>query len=471
MSMNTWATNFIETAPNDEVFDILAHLVGDRRTALNEVWSNHGASDALYIEAYNKLSVKLAERFVDQSLSDAQFDHVLNVERRPTVLRKLATSERNSLARARQLLNHPAANHAVAASLMEDGVYAGLFTAADWSQLEPLALGRHRVRAWLEHPEGFSDEHIAEAMRTYESWSVRAFPSDEINWLVATRPNLVRPLLDLPLEHVQAALAGSRSLTDVADQRRVLGYNAKGEYSPLLDKGKQMWNLVRFIHNPVSDVELVKDAIDRLKAIDFGSGEDAQRRLERHPAAVTTPFESVEDPDEISWLIQRVQPRQGTFSTKMRSWDIMPLLSNRNLTDGQFKSLVTLVTRQYGRFTARAIDQVAQLAESHDADWARSLHLISDPASAAPDIDRFRERDRAAYAAAESEFLETYSQRDRAYSTQWMPGDQGARGFLAALHRGLGNNPGLWETAFTILAQPGGASLDAAISAARAISA
>lgn len=298
------------------------------------VHENPYLADDVFVELYTgpkgKPAVAVAKDMITcNTLSDAQFAHVLATEARSSVIVAMLKNGLPPLERLEQLAASKAFSRAVGDQLIDhynDGLPVEFVRAAARFK------GRALLELWLRCPQEFSDDDIRGDL---VAKSLPAKDKDRYSWLLATRPALVAAAVRSDIANLRMQAAGCRHLTDPADQQTFLpeadDVEARMEWAKDEDN---IWPLIALAHNPVVSNDLVTQCARLIKlAGEHDKGDQALARLARHPDPVTKPFEAEDDMVKVAWLLGRCLPTQQRPAP--RAHDLVALLANPHLGEGE----------------------------------------------------------------------------------------------------------------------------------------
>lgn len=337
----TAAGEALRSIAADTVHPVAQRVLAQNPSLADHLAGNHHLSDETFVRLYPnaRIPVGRAKRLVARDgLTDAQFAHVLKVEKRASVLITALDDARLPDAWMDAMLDAPAFTRAVADRAV--AAYGPALQAAWVRAAADKVGGLARLTVWLQEASSVTDEQVAAALADLRPWC--ASPAQDkhvktaIVWLLATRPGAIAGAARSTDPRVRQLAAGCRHLTDPDDQLAAVGLaDADG-----LDLGEwQMHALRALVWNPVVGNDMVHHVTPTLQALERDAGEPnvfhPAKRLRTHPVPVTVPYEELDDPVLLAWVLTRSLPRYGYDGDRFnagRPWDLTAVLSNPHLT-------------------------------------------------------------------------------------------------------------------------------------------
>lgn len=334
----------------------------DRRKLL---YRNEHLTDAVFADllgqAKPRIPISDAKELVTRNvLTDAQFDTLLTVESRASVIQTYVSRYRQPRERLDAILGCKALSRSLSDSIISD--YSEILDLEWFRTAADKVGGRARLELWLRAPQEFSDDAISAAL---EPFAGLTFDRGLIVQLLADRPGVIAGAARSANPKVRTAAAGCRHLTAVRDQLACVDLTdvEPGHIQPtkwIVDRGYSMMALA---NNPVVGNEVVRRVAEQLEQHpDYDFQHSAERRLARHPEPVTALFEEETDKSKIGWLLTRSLPSDN--KPEGRYFDLLAVLSNSNLSEGE---------------VARALQKIAAYGSGHEAVDALEAHLARFP--------------------------------------------------------------------------------------------
>lgn len=303
---------------------------------------NPSLSEATWLDLYKAKPLpkaSIAESLAGRGLSKTQRLHVLEHERRGKVLKALVAANELDREEQERLLASPGFTEAVAVEMIE----------APWCDddlKKPLALkvgGQVLLSYLASAPDSvFPTDEAATLLSDFRSWGPslsddsprgKRARSQALAQLLSRRPDLL-PAALVPGQHdsVVTAAAGCRHLLDVTLQYQAAGFVPGQADVPLETLQRKEFLLMALVNNPPADPGLVDDVIRLAERHGmFKLANSARSRKVKHPEALTTPYELLEDQEALRWIAFRVLPSE--YKPDGRPFDVPALGANPNLPD------------------------------------------------------------------------------------------------------------------------------------------
>jgi hypothetical protein len=309
----------------------VAGLVAQRATISDELWSS-------LLTRHKKNATVLTE-LARRALSEAQVIALIRAAgSRATALEVLLCYNEVNEDSVDALLSRP----------RPKSVIAQLYASCAGDQ----AL-RDRVGAHLEHvdrltwmasagPGLVDDETVLSYVQDLPNWwkGSKAYVkrADAYKALIENRPHLLAQLIDARVDGLDTAAASSRHLVGVDLQARILGTNEAGLDS-LRAANASEYTQLALAHNPRTKASV----LTALKAstTSYKVREAVESRVAR--SGFDEPFETVAEPDQISWLVRRAAP-DARFGATKRPYDLAALAVNPNLGDGDARRVAAALS-------------------------------------------------------------------------------------------------------------------------------
>lgn len=300
-------------------------------------------ADDVWFQLYTvkpKPTADVAEGLVNRPLTPAQIDHVIANEARTRALTALVYHHPLTVTQQETLAASKAFKTKVAEALGE----------APWC--EPglarrcaEAAGGKMFLEWLAHSplDVISDAEVIDWLDRFDDWAPRR--SKERRALLLTimhrRPAVIGPAVRTGNDDLILVAAGCRHLTDTETQWLAAGFTADHEppdFASMNDVTGFKYRWMALGNNPVCNLDLVQAMIDAA-ATSSGMVEartSLQSRMKRagDRPQVTVPYEQVDDPTVIDWLVSRSLPFTSTYGDShrpARAWDLAALAQNPHM--------------------------------------------------------------------------------------------------------------------------------------------
>lgn len=339
-----------------------AQLVLSRDPALvRSLTQNPFLSDAMFAALYpnKKLPVADAKQLVSGNyLTDQQFEHVLAIETRATVINAmLASSDVPPADRLDKLLQSKAFSRQVSDKVVSDNNW---HLSLAWVRAAALAVaGRARLELWLRSPADFTDAEIAAQLEVYSTWGPQPDGARLVQ-LLADRPGVIAGAARSDSPKVRTWAAGCRHLTRPADQLAVAYLD---ESIPASQRGSEwidahVFTFLALANNPVTSIDVIERCNEHLLlATDMEKRTSASRRLAKRPGPVTNSYETETDMFKVAWLLERCLP--NSEGEGGRDHDLVAVLANPNLTPAEVLFAHRRLTSWATQTTAVAFDKLA----------------------------------------------------------------------------------------------------------------
>ncbi len=378
---------------------------------ITELCSNPSLGDEAWFElASKKLTVDQAVALVEGGMPEGGLEAILTGEKRKTVLTAACRLRMDfeQLTSVVDLVGGASGPHLL-----------DLYKQLAWWRAEGKDVNDHIVSIWSEMPakekltticdelvdsygSALCDDEIVDFLCVIDdAWGkAKGFyrRSQSIKFIVGHKPELMERFVTAGMSSgsVATAVAGSRHLTDLELQARLIGIDP--QTGSLLEEGAlrvSSWTLMALVNNPVCH-GLVSGAVKKLcseASEDFGlAGRHAAQvrdacRVRKaddvKAATVTEPFEAVSNLGTLNWLVKRCtsyeSPYQGSKSQPPRHHDLAALALNPNLGEYQgegdnyvskfqVRKALTAIRKDLGSPTSELARVVGQVA------WAKA-HL------------------------------------------------------------------------------------------------
>ena len=304
-----------------------SHLCSNEYTTMDEtVWK----------AAYGKRplsQVNDALELIDRPLTQAQIQHVIDVETRATPLNKLVAMHRLSQAQMDTAISKKKCGQSVASELVEAGVATDKTFDQPFRRKLVQTAGGNALLTWLATAEEATEADAIEAFVSYEPPA--GIPTRQhrrkLAAVVERFPNVLPVCVAQGSPGPLLSIAcGSRHLTDETLQHQAL--EAPESHGDVTTVG---FAWIALANLPVAQ----KSTIERIaaqQASDRAASAAAERlrKFDSRPT-VAVPYDQIEDQGVISWLVGRVcsfiSRRDDTY-TPPKPFELIALSANPHLS-------------------------------------------------------------------------------------------------------------------------------------------
>jgi len=192
----TAAGEALRSIAADTVHPVAQRVLAQNPSLADHLAGNHHLSDETFVRLYPnaRIPVGRAKRLVARDgLTDAQFAHVLKVEKRASVLITALDDARLPDAWMDAMLDAPAFTRAVADRAV--AAYGPALQAAWMRAAADKVGGLARLTVWLQEASSVTDEQVAAALADLRPWCASPARDKHVKtaivWLLATRPGAI----------------------------------------------------------------------------------------------------------------------------------------------------------------------------------------------------------------------------------------------------------------------------------------